>query len=235
MPTDELLRWSSHGVRVRAWRDQRHIAHLTPVRRPGSLRRRDVDEVLDGLVSDRVTGALTSALGPYEERVFREAGFDVHERLLLLRHDLTDVGGSGDNELRRAGRRDRAAVLDVDRSAFRDFWQLDDAGLSDAIRATPHARFRVAVDDDEVVGYAVTGRAGNAGFLQRLAVRPDQQGKAIGRSLVNGGLAWLRRRRAHHVLVNTQHDNSRAIDLYERLGFRREPHDLAVLRWGEAP
>ncbi len=234
MPTDDLLRWSSHGVRVRAWRSHQQIAHLTPVRRPGGLRRRDVDEVVDSLVGAGVTGAVTAAVGPQDEQVFEDAGFAVHERLLLLRHDLTDIGEAPEVMMRRAGRRDRSAVLAVDNLAFGDFWRLDDAGLSDAIRATPHARFRVA-EDPAIVGYAITGRAGSSGFLQRLAVRPDQQGRSIGRALVLDSLQWLKRRRASHALVNTQHVNERAAELYERVGFVRENHDLAVLRWGEAP
>ena len=209
------------------------------MRQPGALRRADVDEVLNALVGDRVTGALTAAVGPYEERIFTDAGFEVHERLMLLRHDLAGIGEPAlpdDVVFRRASRRDRGAVLTVDRLAFSEFWAMDDAGLSDAIRATPHARFRVATDlDGTVVGYAITGRAGSAGFLQRLAVHPDREGKAIGRTLVMDGLHWVRRRRATSVLVNTQHENRRAAQLYERLGFRHEPHDLAVLRWGEAP
>ncbi len=234
MPTDDLLRWSSNGVRVRSWRGQPETAHLTPMRRPGALQADDVDQVIDALVSAGVTGALTSAVGPYEESVFLDAGFAVRERLLLLRHHLDDVPPAPDVTLRRAGRRDRTAALAVDHLAFDDFWRLDDAALGDAIRATPHARFRVA-DLDGVVGYAVTGRAGSVGFLQRLAVHPERQGRSIGRALVLDGLHWLRHRRASHALVNTQQDNARAADLYERVGFRREPHDLVVLAWGETP
>ena len=228
---------------MRAWRSQPRIAHLTPLRRPGGLRRRDVDEVVDSLVGAGVTGVVTGAVGPHEEQVFLDAGFAVHERLLLLRHDLAELSDPSLDQhsvtMRRAGRRDRTTVLDVDTLAFGDFWQLDDACLSDAIRATPHARFRVAEDRSDsgtpVIGYAITGRAGTSGFLQRLAVRPDQQGRSIGRALVLDALQWLKRRRAHHALVNTQHVNERAAELYERVGFVREPYDLAVLRWGEAP
>ena len=64
VPTDDLLRWSSNGVRVRSWRGQPETAHLTPMRRPGALQADDVDQVIDALVSAGVTGALTSAVGP---------------------------------------------------------------------------------------------------------------------------------------------------------------------------
>ena len=96
-------------------------------------------------------------------------------------------------------------------------------------RATPTARVRVAPSDTGIVGYAVGGRAGTVGYLQRLAVRPSHQGHGLGRSLVMDSLRWMRRRGANHALVNTQMANERAFGLYLALGFRPEPHDLAVL------
>ena len=87
----------------------------------------------------------------------------------------------------------------------------------------------MAVESGRIVGYAITGRAGRRGYLQRLAVAQDQTGRGIGRALVSDGLRWLRRRGAQRCLVNTQVGNERALDLYERIGFRREPVGLAVL------
>ena len=89
---------------------------------------------------------------------------------------------------RKAAPRDIAEVLRVDTLAFPPFWRLDDAGLDDAIRATPHARFRVSTDGDDITGYAVTGRSARRGFLQRLAVDPAHQRRGIG-----GGPRWTAR------------------------------------------
>jgi ribosomal protein S18 acetylase RimI-like enzyme len=97
--------------------------------------------------------------------------------------------------------------------------------------ATPSARMRVAsrAGGEAVVGYAITGRAGSRGYLQRLAVAPDGQRSGIGTALVADGLRWLRRWGAREVLVNTQEDNHAALALYAALGFTREPTGLAVL------
>ena len=82
----------------------------------------------------------------------------------------------------------------------------------------------------DVVGYAVTGRAGPRGYLQRLAVHPDHQRAGLGGALVVDGLRWLRRWGAKEVLVNTQEGNEPAVRLYEALGFQLRPEGLAVLR-----
>jgi ribosomal protein S18 acetylase RimI-like enzyme len=120
-------------------------------------------------------------------------------------------------------------VLALDATAFQPFWRLDGTGLDEALRATPFARFRTAVDG-EVTGYAISGRAGTQGYLQRLAVHPSHQRRGIGRALVLDGLHWMRRRAVVRAAVNTQLENDAALALYRGLGFRLQPAGLAVLR-----
>jgi ribosomal protein S18 acetylase RimI-like enzyme len=220
-------------LRVGTWRGDATTAYLTLTRgRPtaAGLRRS-----LDDLVGEGYRAALTAALAPSEQEPFLALGFTVHERLHLLTRSVDDLPEvrAGAVALRRARRADRRAILEVDGAAFLPFWHLDEAGLDDAVAATPSARLRVAgrPDDGHVVaGYAITGRAGPRGYLQRLAVDPSVQRQGIGAALVADGLRWLRRWGAHEVLVNTQVGNGPALALYEALGFRLQPDGLAVLR-----
>ena len=96
------------------------------------------------------------------------------------------------------------------------------------MRATPASRFRVATGDG-VTGYAVSGRAGERGYLQRLAVDPDHHREGIGRALVADCLRWLRRHGARVAVVNTQERNEGALALYLATGFVLEPQGLTVL------
>jgi ribosomal protein S18 acetylase RimI-like enzyme len=172
---------------------------------------------------------LTAALAERERAGFLAAGFEVRDSLHLLAHDLRDIPSTRHPALRRGRRRDRAAALEVDHHAFPAFWRLDDSGFHEAMTATPSSRFRVAVVDHRVAGYAVTGRAGRRGYLQRLAVEPELQGRGFGRALVVDSLEWLRRRGVTEAVVNTQVQNERALDLYLRMGFRLQPSGLEVL------
>jgi ribosomal protein S18 acetylase RimI-like enzyme len=132
--------------------------------------------------------------------------------------------------LRRIHRAEWPDVAAVDTRAFPTFWHLGAEGIADARRATPSNRLRVAVGrDDHVVGYAVFGRSGGRGFVQRIAVDPTVHGRGIGTTLLVDGLQWLRSRGAVSALVNTQIDNERALRLYLRLGFRLLHERLAVL------
>ncbi len=174
-----------------------------------------------------VTGALTDV----EQEPYVAAGFVVHDRLHLLRHDMVDLPPAPAIRatLRRARSADGARALTVDARAFEPFWRLDRAGLDDALAATATARFRVAVDEGTVIGYAVTGRSGARGYLQRLAVDPERRREHLGAALVVDGLRWLHRRRVRSAVVNTQVGNDAAFTLYRRLGFVPEPTGLTVL------
>jgi ribosomal protein S18 acetylase RimI-like enzyme len=236
-PDVDVIRWGRERARTVPWRGSRQVALLTPLPGAPVPSLAFVRRCVDTLTARGFTGVVTGALAPVEQRAFLAAGFAEAERLHLLSHDLSGLSTtrSPGARLRRARPRDWAAVLDVDHAAFPSFWQLDDAGLSDAISATPHARFQVAVDDtaDRVIGYAISGRSGRNGYFQRLAVDPAEQGRGLGRWLVTDGLRWLARWRVDQCVVNTQWGNEVALGLYERVGFRRLPQGLAVLRRGD--
>jgi ribosomal protein S18 acetylase RimI-like enzyme len=175
------------------------------------------------------TEAVTSALGPAEAHGFLSAGFSVREHLHLLAHSMHGLPVAPPTvSLRRGKRADRGPSLVVDAKAFDEFWRLDDAGFDEAMTATPSSRFRVS-DDQHLIAYAITGRAGDRGFIQRLAVDPSHHGRGIGTALVADALRWLERRSVTRTVVNTQESNEAALALYQRVGFRLQPGGLAVL------
>lgn len=232
-----MIRWGPERARTGPWRGQGEVAYLTPLPDAPAPSAAFVRRCCDELASRGFRRVVTGALAPSETAGFLSAGFEVTERLHLLGHDLRalPLGPSG-VALRKAAPEDLLQVLDVDTVSFAPFWRLDRRGLEDAVEATPHSRFRVAEHPEaagmQLVGYAVTGRAGRRGFIQRLAVHPDAQRHGFGRALALDGLRWLRRWRVERALVNTQLSNDAALALYERVGFRHEPSGLSVLSLG---
>jgi ribosomal protein S18 acetylase RimI-like enzyme len=216
---------------VAPWRGRVDVAHL--VLAEGSPPPRNhVEEGVEHLRRAGYTAIVTSALTAADSLPFVDAGFGVRERLHLLEHAMHDIPAPSDAEppLRRAWRIDRSAVLDLDRLAFDDFWQLEPEGLVDALHATPAVRFRIGDGSTRTpVAYAITGRAGRRGYLQRVAVHPDARRHGWGQTLVYDALRWLRHHDANRALVNTQWANEGALALYESCGFRRLPVGLCVL------
>jgi len=228
MAQADVVRWGGDRLRIGPWRGDSRVAYIAPVQGRPPPSAAGVRHCVDVLGGRGYRAAVTAALASEELAGFLAAGFAVRERLHLLIHGLDGLDETSYSfQVRRARRQDRSAVLGIDRRAFSPFWQLDDAGLDDAISATPTARFRVTTPD--LVGYAVTGRAGRRGYVQRLAVDPDHQRRGLGSALVIDGLRWLRRWNATDAVVNTQETNSGALALYEALGFRRQRDGLTVL------
>jgi GNAT superfamily N-acetyltransferase len=230
--SERTLRFAGGWARVGPWREQRDVAHLVlsteTVASPTT-----VTECAARLRRDGYGSVVTSPLSEAAAAPFLAAGFRHQESLHLLEHRLEALGpfDTGQAPVRRAWRGDRPAVLDIDAHAFLPSWQLGPAGLREALAATPSVRFRVGhhPGDPFPVAYAVTGRAGDHGYLQRLAVHPSARGRGFGRALIDDGLRWVRRGGARRCLVNTQEDNHDALALYEGCGFERLPTGLAVL------
>ncbi len=227
MTTADTVSADGVRIRVRPWRGRTDTAECLAAPAGALVPPQLVHTALERARRRGYAVAVTPALPPFEWRPYVDNGFEVRERLHLLGHDLLDLEPRPAHRTRRVARRDMSRVLAIDHAAFEPFWQLDASSLDEAVRATPSARFRLARDG---AAYGLIGRAGSRGYVQRLAVHPDDQGHGLGRALVLDGLYWLRRWRVNEVLVNTQEGNQRAVVLYERLGFRHLPGGLAVLQ-----
>ena len=230
MPSDHPLNKSAFGVRVRIREDNRSVAHVTPLTPIANLSRDPFLGYLGTLQQSGVQQVFTSALRAKDQRFFYDLGFTLHEELLLLGHNFATPLSTPLQPTRRGRRSDRSAILHIDESAFPEFWRFDQSALSEAIKATPKTRIRVNAQYP-LAGFAITGRSGRLGFLQRLAVHPQHQRSGLGRSLVADALLWSKRRFVRELLVNTQMENVGARELYESMGFSKKSAGLAVLQW----
>ena len=211
------------------WQGDRLVALVGPARHGRGPRAADVDACVTQLDHWGVERAVTPALSIMDSQPFLDAGFRLLERLHLLSRPLYNPTPSPGRRIRAGRSWHRRAVLEIDRRAFDDFWRFDETSLREARTATPSSRFSVVVENGTVLGYAVTGRAGSRGYLQRLAVDPDRAGEGIGTDLVLDSFGWAHDRGVQRMMVNTQERNQRAMALYQHLGFEAEPEGLVVL------
>jgi ribosomal protein S18 acetylase RimI-like enzyme len=232
-----VIRQGRETARVAPWRGDSSSAVITTLPEAPLLSVDFVRHCLETLAQLGFRRVRTAALSPLEQAGFLAAGFSVDEDLVLLGLDLPAAGFTVPPGVRLVDvrRRRRGEVLAVDREAFAEFWRFDDLALDDALRATPEARFRaVAARLSPAEGYAIFGRAGRRGYVQRLAVHPSRQRRGLGRRLLLDGLDWLARNGATRAVVNTQTANRAALSLYVQVGFREEPVGLSVLSAGLA-
>jgi GNAT superfamily N-acetyltransferase len=234
MHQPQTFAWGGQRYRYGAWHAEDGTAFLAPEHTAGPPSAAVLRRLLDQLSDLGFAAVVTSALNESVTPTFLSVGFQRIDELAVLRHDLATIVDAPDVDHHRGTTKDRTAVLELDALAFQPAWRLDGVGLDDAIHATRAARWRV-VDAPHTVGnaaiaYAVSGRSGRAGFLQRLAVHPEHLRHGLGRALVADCLKWNRRWASRSVLVNTQKSNEAALALYRDCGFERTQPDLHVLR-----
>ncbi|MCU1394252.1 MAG: hypothetical protein JWM34_2680 [Ilumatobacteraceae bacterium] len=249
-----VLRSGDGRARVRPWWHDPSVAQLTFIDH-GIVPSSTVLRVwLSELQSRGFAAVRTGAVTDAGCDMLQRQGFTTLQMLHLL--DLSLIGWRPPAlphglpaRSRRLRTREFDAAAAVDLAAFTNVWSIDHDGIAETCAATPAHRARTidlpgdlaahlpgnavppGVDGamPALAGYAVTGRADHHGYLQRLAVHPDCQGRGIGLSLTLDSLVWMQRRRLTRAVVNTHTDNTVALNLYQRVGFRVLPQGLTVL------
>jgi ribosomal protein S18 acetylase RimI-like enzyme len=230
----------SRAVRWGTWPNDETVAmisqrdHTQPI---------DADVLCAGIERARRHGhrALrTSALLEDSATVAAAVGFVCLDTLALLSRalgpavpDRRDHDGVRLRPLHR-WQHGRAAVLDQE--AFGALWGMDRASLSAVRRATPRHWARQVLDDaGEMLGFIIIGLGypgpdptTTTGYLQRLSVQPDHQGRGLGRLLVDDAITTLTDAGAGRALVNTGVDNHRALALYRSAGFESNGARMTV-------
>lgn len=183
------------------------------------------------------TSMRTGALSPRQAQQAEQAGLHCVQELALLDMPVPPPQPSPRHRTRRLRGSDLAGAADIDLEAFGRRWSLDAAMLSEVRTATPMHRARVVrgPGTEPLAGFLISGRAGRAGYIQRLAVHPSAQRLGVGSALLVDALAWLRRARMQQVFVNTHVENEPALLLYRAHGFRELPERLRVYEGPVAP
>lgn len=227
-------------VDIRPWPHETSIAHLILLDVDMVPSISDIDRWIDESyeLAPQVRSIRTGALFPNAADAFAERGFTVCDRLALLERRLppTEVvpapkPATPQLSTRRLRQRDLEIAARIDGDAFPASWQNDAQSLSDIINATPRARARIATLARRPIGFALTGKAGPTGYLQRFAVDADARRLGVAGLLVDDAVRWLSRRGATLALVNTGVDNAAALALYEGRGFRRRSDELVVMEY----
>lgn len=232
-----MLHGQGTSCRIRPWAHGSDVAQLVMYDQRRVPTPQDVSRWLAAIAVDGYTSVRTGALNEGQAEALAPHGFARRQLLALLEHPsprrtARQQAHSATREpttTRRLTVAEHGTAAEVDRAAFTEPWALDAQGISDVCAATSRHRARCVVDGTAIVAYAVSGRDGRLGFLQRLAVLPEHQGNGFGRTLVVDSLRWAARWRCDRVMVNTDVSNEPALGLYKQLGFVCLPSVLAVL------
>ena len=112
-----------------------------------------------------------------------------------------------------------AALAALERACFSDPWS--EAGLSEEL-SNPHAVFRVAVEDDTVLGYVGMHHLLDEGFITNVAVSPDARRRGVARALLADLTAYGTAHGLYRITLEVRVGNTPAITLYEGAGYTRD-------------
>lgn len=97
-------------------------------------------------------------------------------------------------------------------------------------RQWPASEILVGESRGAIVASAMAGFDGHRGWMYYVAVRPDLQGHGHGRAIVQAAEDWLREQGCPKVELIIRADNTQVLEIYERVGYKREPRAL-MSKW----
>lgn len=215
--------WSRGSARP--WNDDSGSGHLRILRgNSGFVEEASqwVAEMADGIV-------FSPALYPASTRVWKRAGYRTWDRLLVMERGLFDLPSASTTPLVESPA--WGSMREVDDAAFEGFWRMGETGLAEAAAATPESWVVGYQSGTELGGFAIVGFQRGVSFLQRIAVRPEYQGKGIGSALLDNALNWAQRKGARTMILNVREESSAALNLYHRAGFSTVGTKLEILAW----
>lgn len=148
------------------------------------------------------------------------SGFELRQHIVMLElHQENDGFFPAPPHIRIRPMRDAdlPVVVQVDLAAFGQFWHNTKHTLQKARLQCASAT--VAEDDSGVIGYQLSMKNPLGAHLARLAVKPEAQGRGIGKALVSQLIDSLGVGQWSRLSVNTQADNTASLSLYKKIGF----------------
>jgi ribosomal-protein-alanine N-acetyltransferase len=216
---------------ARPWNDEVDDAAVRLERGSGEFLR-SVSELLAGMGSGSV---YSPALYPEATAVWAKAGYIPFGQLQVMEMPIGPGITPPRHQIQATRNPAWEPLVSIDQAAFEGFWRMGEAGLVEAMRATPRSVVLEARLDGALAGYALTGAQTTLSFLQRVAVAPAFSGQGVGSSLVRASLAWAAARGSRVMVLNVRPENERARQLYEREGFEMRDFHLELLRFGNSP
>lgn len=128
-----------------------------------------------------------------------------------------------------------AALAELERLCFAQPWS--EKGLTRELD-NPHGTFRVAVEDEQLLGYSGMHCVAGECYIANVAVHPDARRQGVAQALVSELIRHAQAQSCDFITLEVRPSNTPAIALYKKLGFAeagrrrrfyRDPEEDALL------
>lgn len=168
-------------------------------------------------------------LNNWFETLLIETDFVTEQNVVVLgwnANNHPDHETSEEITIRTMQENDLEQILEVDHRAFAPLWQYSSSTLRKAYHLCEYNT--AAFFENTLVGYQSSSASVQSAHLARLAVSPNFQDKGIGSALLSDMLNHFSEQGIWHITVNTQSDNKKSINLYQKWGFTLTGESIPV-------
>lgn len=170
------------------------------------------------------------ALYPTTTRVWSRASYQPFLNLDVMERMLRRLPERSERVVMTATP-DLDSIAEIDRASFDDFWHMSKEGLEEALTSTANSVVFETYGDRGLNGYAIVGAQMGTGYLQRIAVHPDDGRKGLGSDLIAEACHWAKAAGCGVLVLNVKPENMAARALYLGTGFSESTTQLRVLRY----
>lgn len=185
------------------------------------------------LQAQNIKSIMQIGVAPWLTRELPKLGFVIKDHIITFewyQNPLPQIRPHPRLQIRSARLDDLPALLALDELAFGPMWHKPRTAFREALSRA--VSFAVGVIGDELVAYEWCDQFGDRAHLTRLATHPDYEGMGIGTQILHYALQTLTQFNVKVVSLNTQKNNLRSQELYQRFGFKRTPEEIGVY-WKE--
>jgi ribosomal-protein-alanine N-acetyltransferase len=119
-------------------------------------------------------------------------------------------------QIRRMTEEDLNTVSELEQQIFPDPWSKN--SLEYEINQNPFCLPLILENELEIIGYAIVWKIFEEFHIANFAIKPDYQGKKLGKRFLENLLTL--RGNCKFALLEVRENNKRAIQLYEKFGFK---------------
>ncbi len=119
--------------------------------------------------------------------------------------------------IRRMTLEDVTAVHAIEQATFSTPWSRQ--SFLDEMQRNACARYLVAEENGEIIGYGGAWMIFEEGHITNVAVRKEHRGKGIGRALMQALMQYAANLGVQYMTLEVRKSNEPALNLYKSLGF----------------
>ncbi len=151
--------------------------------------------------------------------------------VLNLKNQIRKTQRLGERvEIKKFHHDDIENLLKLDHKIFDPYWRNSLSSFIETMKSCNNNYLFKIGTKESPSGYAILGETRKFTYLQRIGVIKDSQGLGLGDMLLKAVINFSIDKRFINIKLNTQKDNTVALNLYKKNNFEVSPRKLVIMK-----